>query len=215
MLVVRTTDLSRLHDARRRSGCAAPSARASGRRSRRSAPPPRRRQMTMALIAINVLVFIAESAGGAPLGGGGGGTIYNHGAAVRPADRTSARVLADRHLRLPPRRAGASVREHAVAVFRRHGARAGDRAASTSPPSTSPRCSTGSFGALLFQPTAPTVGASGAIFGIFGALIIVARARGISIWQSGLGFWLILNLVFSLSFRGSRSAATSAGWSAA
>ena len=60
----------------------------------------------------------------------------------------------------------------------------------------------GSFGALLFQPNAVTVGASGAIFGIFGALIVVARARGIPIWQSGLGPCLVLNLLFSVSFRG-------------
>ena len=33
----------------------------------------------------------------------------------------------------------------------------------------------GSFGALWFQPQIPTVGASGAIFGVFGALIVVAR----------------------------------------
>ena len=46
----------------------------------------------------------------------------------------------------------------------------------------------GSFGALLFQPGSRTVGASGAIFGIFGALIVVAHYRGIPIWQSGLGF---------------------------
>ena len=36
----------------------------------------------------------------------------------------------------------------------------------------------GSFGALLFQPDCSTVGASTAIFGIFGALIVVARAGG-------------------------------------
>jgi membrane associated rhomboid family serine protease len=60
----------------------------------------------------------------------------------------------------------------------------------------------GSFGALLFTPLSPTVGASGAIFGIFGALIVVARARGISIWQSGLGFFLVLNLIVTLTYRG-------------
>ena len=60
----------------------------------------------------------------------------------------------------------------------------------------------GSFGALLFQPLSPTVGASGAIFGLFGALIVVAHDRGISIWQSGLGLTLVINLVFSLSVSG-------------
>ena len=45
----------------------------------------------------------------------------------------------------------------------------------------------GSFGALLFEPDVPTIGASTACFGIFGALIVVAHARRIPIWQSGLG----------------------------
>ena len=61
---------------------------------------------------------------------------------------------------------------------------------------------TGSFGALLFQPQAPTVGASGACFGVLGALIVVARARHIPIWQSGLGPTLAINVVFSLSVAG-------------
>jgi membrane associated rhomboid family serine protease len=60
----------------------------------------------------------------------------------------------------------------------------------------------GSFGALLFQPDIPTLGASTAIFGIFGALIVVAHARGIPIWQSGLAPVLLFNLVFTLTYSG-------------
>jgi membrane associated rhomboid family serine protease len=60
----------------------------------------------------------------------------------------------------------------------------------------------GSFGALLFQPDSPTLGASGAIFGVFGALIVVALQRGIPIWQSGLGPTLLINLVFNLTISG-------------
>ena len=69
----------------------------------------------------------------------------------------------------------------------------------------------GSFGALAFTPQSPTVGASGAIFGMFGALLVVARNRGIEIWRSGLGLTLIINLAFTLSVKGISSAPTSAG----
>lgn len=57
----------------------------------------------------------------------------------------------------------------------------------------------GSFGALLFTPGALTVGASGAEFGVLGALLVVARDRRIPIWSSGLGITLVINLVFSVS----------------
>jgi membrane associated rhomboid family serine protease len=60
----------------------------------------------------------------------------------------------------------------------------------------------GSFGAMLFQPDVPTLGASTAIFGVFGALIVVAHARHIPIWQSGLGPVLLFNLVFTLTISG-------------
>jgi membrane associated rhomboid family serine protease len=58
----------------------------------------------------------------------------------------------------------------------------------------------GSFGALLFQPRVPTLGASTAIFGIFGALIVIANARHIPLWQSGLMPVLVLNFVFTLTY---------------
>lgn len=60
----------------------------------------------------------------------------------------------------------------------------------------------GSFGALLFTPDLPSLGASGAIFGLFGALIMVARARRIPLWQSGLLPMLVFNLIFTLTVAG-------------
>jgi membrane associated rhomboid family serine protease len=60
----------------------------------------------------------------------------------------------------------------------------------------------GSLGALIVTPGALTVGASGAGFGILGAALIVARDRGISIMESGLGLTLLINLAFSFTIRG-------------
>jgi len=57
----------------------------------------------------------------------------------------------------------------------------------------------GSFGALLLDPLAFTMGASGAIFGLLGLLVMMFRSQGISIAQSGLGPVLLLNLFISLS----------------
>jgi membrane associated rhomboid family serine protease len=57
----------------------------------------------------------------------------------------------------------------------------------------------GSFGALIFEPALGTVGASGAIFGLMGAAVVLFRNRGIPLMESGLGFWLLLNL--AISFR--------------
>jgi membrane associated rhomboid family serine protease len=60
----------------------------------------------------------------------------------------------------------------------------------------------GSVGALLLDPTALTVGASGAIYGLFLAAIVIARGRGADHIVSQLGFWLVLNLVFTFSIPG-------------
>jgi membrane associated rhomboid family serine protease len=56
----------------------------------------------------------------------------------------------------------------------------------------------GSFGAILFSPDSLTIGASGAIFGIFGATFVIARHRGIAGLASSVGIILVLNLVFTL-----------------
>ncbi len=157
--------------------------------------------VTQALIAVNVLVFVAEAVSSGSLGTGGGGTIYEHGALYGPSISQGHeywRLLSSGFLHEGLPHLGINMlslwfvgqslepaigRVNFLAVY-------------------FASLLTGSFGALLFQPGSPTVGASGAIFGIFGALIVLARERGIPFWQSGLGPVLVLNLVFSVSFRG-------------
>jgi membrane associated rhomboid family serine protease len=146
-------------------------------------------------------VFLAETAAGAPLGGGGGGTVYIHGLLFGPSiaqNHEYYRIITAGFLHdgilhialnmfflyiigrtLEP--AIGSV--HFAAIY-------------------FASLIAGSFGALLFQPQALTVGASGACFGVLGALIVVAYYRGISIWQSGLGATLLINVVFSLTVNG-------------
>jgi membrane associated rhomboid family serine protease len=60
----------------------------------------------------------------------------------------------------------------------------------------------GSFGALLFEPTAATAGASGAIFGLMGAAVIVMRHRGINPMESGIALWIGLNLLITFTIPG-------------
>ena len=55
----------------------------------------------------------------------------------------------------------------------------------------------GSFGALLLEPTAATVGASGAVFGLMGAAVVVMRNRGIDPMESGLALLIGLNLLLT------------------
>src|SRR5579862_3038391 len=157
--------------------------------------------VTQVLIVINVMVFIAETATGAPLGGGGGGTVFDHGALAGPfisQNHEYWRLLTAGFLHdgllhilfnmiflylMGPMLEPAIGRLNFTIVY-------------------FVSLLAGSFGALAFQPDALTIGASGACFGVLGALIVVAYYRGISIWQSGLGLTLIINIVFSLSVAG-------------
>jgi membrane associated rhomboid family serine protease len=60
----------------------------------------------------------------------------------------------------------------------------------------------GSFGALVVDPNSLTVGASGGIFGLMGAAVIVMRNRGINPMESGLGLWIGLNLLLTFTVSG-------------
>ena len=55
----------------------------------------------------------------------------------------------------------------------------------------------GSAGALLLDWQAVTIGASGAVFGLMGAAMVLLRRRGINPWRTSIGTLVILNLVFT------------------
>ena len=60
----------------------------------------------------------------------------------------------------------------------------------------------GSLGALVLSPNALTVGASGAVFGVFAAFAVLQRSRGMSPWANGIGLTIGLNLVFTFTIPG-------------
>jgi membrane associated rhomboid family serine protease len=160
--------------------------------------------MTLILVTINVVLFLGETATGTPLGGvgsGGLGRLFTDGALFGPSITeahqyyrlVTSGFLHDGFLHIlfnmwflyfMGRILEPAVGKLNFAVIYGTALLAG------------------SFGSLLFEPLAPTVGASGACFGILGALIVISYYRGISIWQSGLGLTLVINIVFSLSVPG-------------
>jgi membrane associated rhomboid family serine protease len=59
----------------------------------------------------------------------------------------------------------------------------------------------GSAGALVWTPTAPTVGASGALFGLLGAALILERQRNYVLGGSAMGL-IVINLILSFAISG-------------
>ncbi len=57
----------------------------------------------------------------------------------------------------------------------------------------------GSLGALIVEPRAFTVGASGAVYGLMGAWLMLSRSRGVSFANSGIAGLLIINTVLSFT----------------
>jgi membrane associated rhomboid family serine protease len=60
----------------------------------------------------------------------------------------------------------------------------------------------GSFGALILSPNAATAGASGAIFGVMGALFVLERQRGMALLQSPIGGLILINLIITFGIPG-------------
>jgi membrane associated rhomboid family serine protease len=157
--------------------------------------------VTQALIALNVAAFVAELATGTPLGSGGGGRAFVHGDLYGPAiihQHEYWRLVTGGFLHYSVLHLAFNMFFLYVMGTMLEPAIGGLNFLFVYMASLL----AGSFGALWFQPDIPTVGASGACFGVLGALIVVARSRRISIWQSGLGLTLLINIIFSLSVKG-------------
>lgn len=57
----------------------------------------------------------------------------------------------------------------------------------------------GALGALMLDPNVGTVGASGGVFGLMAAAVVIMRSRGIDPMASGLPLWIGLNLVITFT----------------
>ncbi|MGI8631006.1 MAG: rhomboid family intramembrane serine protease [Solirubrobacterales bacterium] len=57
----------------------------------------------------------------------------------------------------------------------------------------------GSFGALILDPNVPTIGASGAVYGLLALAFFYARDRGFGGVASQIGLWLVFNLVITFA----------------
>jgi membrane associated rhomboid family serine protease len=150
--------------------------------------------VTRALIAINVIVYLAELAQGATVSGIGG-SIYLHGVLYGPfvAQGDWWRLITAAFLHYGPLHLGLNMlalwwfgapleaalgRGRFLLLYLVSGL-------------------AGSAGALVLDPTIPSVGASGCIFGILGAALVLER-QGTPVFGGALTL-IVLNLAFTFA----------------
>jgi membrane associated rhomboid family serine protease len=150
---------------------------------------------TQVIIAINVAAYLAELFTGSGFGSVEGGSVFQHGALFGPLVAAGDwwRVVTSGFLH-------ASLWHVALnLVFIWFIGRSLEPAIGTARfvvvYGASLLC--GSLGVLLLEPDAIAVGASGAAFGLMGALIVEARSRGIDLWATGLIQIALLNFAFT------------------
>ncbi len=154
--------------------------------------------VTMTLIAINVGIYLLQLAGGAPISANAG-WIYEHGALFGPyvAQGDWYRLLSAAFLHYGPIHLGMNMLAlwwigrpledwlgpvRYILLYLVSGL-------------------AGSAGALIANPTAVTVGASGAIFGILGAAIVLERQQTYVLGGSAITL-LVVNLAFTFAVPG-------------
>jgi len=154
---------------------------------------------TYALIGLNVLAFVAEILGGGDAASlGGGGSLINDGGLNALAIEAGGewwRIVTSGFLHAGPLHLLlnmfalyilGSLLEPAVGTARFVGIYAVSLLS-------------GSLGALLLDPNALTVGASGAVFGLMSATFLMARRRGMEDLASQIGIYVVINIVFTFS----------------
>jgi membrane associated rhomboid family serine protease len=153
-------------------------------------------RVTYALIAINVLVFLTEQ---------GQFTLFGssiHGPVIEKGDLYRAAIFEDQYWRLI---SSAFLHENFIHIgFNMYLLYL--LGMMLEPAIGSVRFAViyftallaGSFGAL-FATAAPSLGASGAIFGLMGAAVVELRARRLSVMESGIGGLIVLNLILSFT----------------
>jgi len=151
--------------------------------------------VTYVLIAINVLIYIGATSQGSSLGGSSGGSVYQDFALNGPAVAAGDwwRLVTSGFLHYGILHIGLNM--YILWWLGRELEPSLGHVRFAAIYFASMLC--GSFGALLVTPNALTAGASGAIFGLFGAAFMIGRARGIDVWANGIGPLILFNLVFS------------------
>ena len=155
---------------------------------------------TYALIAINVIVFLVELAGGGAGQFSNGGSVIND-AGLRGPDVANGdwwRVISGGFLHagflhllfnMYVLYVAGSILEPGIGTPRFLGIYFISLVA-------------GSLGALIVDPNTVTVGASGAIFGLMAAVIVVARGRGVEQVAQQFGIFIVLNLFLTFAIPG-------------
>jgi membrane associated rhomboid family serine protease len=163
-------------------------------------PTAGRMPATFALIAINVIVFLVELAGGGAGQFSSGGSVI-HDAGLRGPEVANGdwwRVISGGFLHagflhlllnMYVLYIAGSILEPGIGTPRFLGIYFVSLIA-------------GSLGVLILDPNTVTVGASGAIFGLMAAVIVVARGRGVEQLASQFGLFVVLNLVLTFSIPG-------------
>jgi membrane associated rhomboid family serine protease len=152
--------------------------------------------VTIVLVGINVLVYLAELAGGGTVSGTGN-WIFDHGVLWGPYVGRGDwwRVFTAMFLHYGPFHLAinmyslyfaGTLLEHLIGRWRFALLYLASGLA-------------GSAGVLLWSPTQPTLGASGAIFGILGGLFVLERKRHISTGGQIAGL-IVINLIFTFGF---------------